>query len=151
MSSNEHWAETFDTAAQDHLADERVLAAVQVTRTGGWAAMGAGQVSGLAGMVMGRRNKQRAGGLPQLFMLAVTEDRVYALGLKKIGARTPKCVTELARWDRAGLTVTSEPVFMGTKLVLDAPADGERIAIQGPEGELTDRVLRALAATPVAS
>ncbi len=46
------------------------------------------------------------------------------------------------RIPREGLRVQSEPVFMGTKIVLMRGED--TIGVQGAEGELTNRVLRAL-------
>ncbi len=139
------WASKYDKAAMEFLSGEHVLAATACSRTGGWASMGAGQLSPLIGSIMNRRNKKAAGSLPQMFLLAVTDADVVALKLPASSmGTTPRAVKELLRVPRAGLSVTSEPVFMGTKIVLTRGQD--TIAVQGPEGELTDRVLRALEA-----
>ncbi len=126
-----------------------MLAAVQVGRTGGWTSMGLDAVSGLAGIASRMASKRRAAGLPQLFLLAVTEERIYALALPKMSSgRAPRAVRELARWERAAVTVAAAPVMLGTKIVIESPAEGERVECQGPDGELSDRVLRALSAVP---
>jgi hypothetical protein len=139
------WASKYDRAAMDFLAGEHVLCATSCTRTGGWQSMGVGAVSPLLGSVLNRRSKSAAGKLPQMFLLAVTDTDVVALKLPTSSlGRTPRATKELLRIPREGLSVTSEPVFMGTKMVLTRGED--TIAIQGAEGELTDRVLRALEA-----
>jgi hypothetical protein len=142
------WAPKYDKAAQDFLgADEQVLAAVQVARGGGWTALGLAQVSGLGAMAAMMRGKKRAGGLPQQFLLAVTDERVYALALPKMSSGLkPRAVKELARWERADVRVTGRGMAIGTEIVIESPAEGERAECQGPGGELSDRFVRAAAA-----
>ena len=41
-------------------------------------------------------------------------------------------------------------VLGGTKLVIDAPNEGEHVEVQGPSGVLTERVAQALGAVAVA-
>ncbi len=145
------WAAKYDRAAQDFLGDEPVLACVQVARTGGWQALALSQVSGGAGLWALLRGKKKAGGLPQMFLVAVTEERIYALALPKSSTGLkPRAVRELARWDRDGVEVSGEPVFGGTKIVIASPSEDERVECQGPSGELTDRVLAAAGALAVA-
>ena len=147
MFSNDGWARKYDTAATQFL-DEPVLAAVQMTRTGGYAAMGASAISGGAAMALLFRGKKKAGGLPQLFIVAVTDERVYALAMR--GSFNPRATKVLAEWEREAIEVSTEEVFNGTKLVIRA-GDGEQIEVQGPPGELTDRVVRALEPVAVAA
>ena len=152
MQQGSGWADKYDRAAQDFLGDETVLAAVQVSRTGGWTALGLGAVSGLGAMAALMRGKQKAGGLPQMFVLAVTPERIYALGLPKVSSGLkPRVTRELARWERDEVVVSGEPVLMGTKIVIDSPSEGERVECQGPQGDLTDRVLRAMSRAEVAA
>jgi hypothetical protein len=148
MIDNDKWAERYDTAAQDFLGEERVLAAVQMTRTGGYAAMAAGAFSGLGAIALFLRGKKKAGGLPQMFLLAVTEERIYALGTR--GSFNMRATKELARWERDAVAISSEGVFNGTKVVI-TEADGDVVEVQGPPGELTDRVLAALGRVAVAA
>lgn len=142
------WAAKYDRAAQEFLGEEeRVLAAVQVGRTGGFGTLALGAVSGAAALFSMMRSKQRAGGLPQMWLLAVTERRVYALALPKAGSgMKPRAVKELARWERDAVTVAGEPVAMGVKFTICSPGEDERVECQGPQGELSERVLAALAA-----
>lgn len=139
------WASKYDRAAQEFLTGETVIAATHCTRTGGWGAMGAGAVVPILGSIMRHRAKQAAGRLPQQFLLAVTDRDVVMLKLPTSSLGTkPRAVKELLRIPREGLSVASEGVFMGTKITLARGED--TIAVQGAEGELTDRVLRALEA-----
>jgi hypothetical protein len=152
MFDDRSWAPRYDDAAQRLLADERVLAAVQVGRTGGWATMALGAVSGGAALMSMSRAKKRGGGLPQMWLLAVTEEHVHALALPKMSSGLrPRAVRELARWSRDEIVVETEPVTLGTKLTLTVAATGERVECQGPEGELTDRVARLLTGSRLAT
>lgn len=149
MFGSDGWAEKYDRAAQEFLGDERVLAAVQVGRTGGFATLALGAVSGAAGLFSMMRAKQKAGGLPQMWLLAVTERRIYALALPKSSSGLkPRAVAELARWERGAVTVDVEPVAMGVTFTIHSPGEEERVACQGPAGALSDRVAAALATTP---
>jgi hypothetical protein len=144
------WAAKYDAAATDFLG-EPVVAACQFTRTGGWAQVGLAQVSGLGSMVAGMQGKKKAGGLPQTFLLAVTPQRLYALGLPRSSSGLKVRVTkELGRWDLCDITATTSGVLGGTKITIDAPAEGEHVEVQGPAGALTDRVAQALGAVAVA-
>src|SRR5687768_10360737 len=111
---NGKWASKYDNAAQGFLGDdERVLAAVQVARGGGWTMLAASQVSGALGIAALLRGKKRAGGLPPQFLLAVTAERIYALALPKMSSGLkPRAVKELARWDRAEARVSTKPLAM---------------------------------------
>jgi hypothetical protein len=146
---HDKWAAKYDAAAADFLGGEPVVAACQFTRTGGFAAVGLAQVSGLAEMAMSMKNKKKAAGLPQRFMLAVTPQRLYALVMPRSSAKV-KITKELGRWELADITASTQGVMGGTKLIIDAPAEGEHVEVQGPSGLLTERVAQALGAVAVA-
>ncbi len=146
--NTDKWASKYDKAAQDFLgADERVVAAVQVARGGGWTALGLGQISGLGAIAAMMRGKKRAGGLPQQFLLAATERRVYALGLPTMssGLRV-RAVKELARWERGDVRVSSRDLPIGSEIVIESPAEGERVECQCTVGALSERFVRAAVA-----
>lgn len=150
MFASNGWAEKYDAAAQAFLGDdERVLAAVQVGRTGGFATLALSAVSGAAGLFSMMRAKQRGGGLPQMWLLAVTERRIYALALPKSSSGLkPRVVGELARWERDAVTVDVAPAAMGVTFTIHSPGEQERVACQGPAGALGDRVAAVLATAP---
>ena len=141
MFSKDSYIEKYDAAAQQALGDERVLAAVQCGRASGMRTLLLSQVSGLGAILSMADQKKKAAGLPQLFFLAVTEDRLVVLKAKS--SVSPKAGKELMSFPREAVTATSSPVALGTKIVLEAE-DGTRIEAQGPGGELSDRVVRLL-------
>jgi hypothetical protein len=142
---NSKWASKYDSAAQEFLGDgERVIAAVQVARGGGWTALGLGQVSGILGIAAWMKGKKKAAGLPQQFLLAATEERIYALALPKMSSGLkPRAVRELARWERSAVTVSSKPLPINVEIVIESAREGERVECQGPRGELSERFVRA--------
>ncbi len=139
------WATKYDSAAQEFLGDgERVLAAVQVARGGGWTMLAASQVSGLGAIWAMMRGKKKAGGLPQQFLLAATDGHVVALALPKMSSGLkPRAVKELARWERSAVKVTSRPLPVNCEIVIETAGGAERIECQGPRGELSERFVRA--------
>jgi hypothetical protein len=71
------------------------------------------------------RGKQKAGGLPGSFLLAVTPDAVHAFKYKqkRDGVDVKE---EVAAWDRAGMKVSTSPMKTTTRVTLET-ADGEQI------------------------
>jgi hypothetical protein len=109
------------------------------------AGLGGGLAFGLIGRLFVRSaekagNKQRAGGLPSSFILAVTPTtvRVYESGVKiDIGA-------EVASWDRAGLQVLNvDRGGMKTTVKLRL-ANGDELAISAGTHEYTDGFVELL-------
>ena len=147
MFSTDSYAAKYDAAAQRALGDEPVVAAVQVGRTGGGTMMAMSAVSGIGVIAAMLNGKQKAGGLPQLFYVAVTDERVVALGSGR--GVTPKATKVLRSWPRDAVSATSKPSMGGTKITLETP-DG-RIECQGPQGALSGRVVSALAPEAVAA
>ncbi len=144
MGDEQTWAKKWDQAAADFLGVP-VHACAQGTRTKGWSSLALGQLSGAAGMVQSMRGKKQAGGLPQIFFVAATADKLYVLGIPKLGwnYKNPRMTKELAVWDLDDITLATEPVFNGIKLSIDAPAEGEHVELQLPNGWIGERVVQA--------
>ncbi len=76
----------------------------------------ANKFAGSAGGWMGRAlskqvHKQRAGGLPETFILAVTDDEVVAIAYRMKGMKQQRVLGEVAaRWPRAGLRASGQTV-----------------------------------------
>lgn len=151
MIDQQAYAEKAHAAAQDFLGDEPVLAAMHCSRGGGWGALAASQVSPLVGTLMSRKDKQRAGGLPQMFLVALTPTHLVALKLPmmNLNAGKVRVVKEIARWNRSGLRISTEEVFHGTQLLVE-PADGPPVVIKGPPGEITSNLVGLATRTDVA-
>lgn len=147
IGDEQTWAQRWDAAAAQFLHTD-VSACAQGTRTRGWSSMALGQLSGAAGLVQHMRAKKKAGGLPQMFLVAVTRDRLHVLAMPKLNWKVtePRATKELASWDLDAIRVSSEPVFNAIKLIIEAPAAGERVEIQVPEGFTGERVVQALGA-----
>jgi hypothetical protein len=144
LGDEQTWAKKWDQAAADFLGVP-VYACAQGTRTRGWSSMALSHISPAAGMVQMMRGKKKAAGLPQLFLVAATADKLYVLGLPKANMNPTKVKAkkELAVWDLADITVTTEPVFQGVKMIIDAPAEGEHVEVTVPEGFLGERLVAA--------
>ncbi|WP_320671015.1 hypothetical protein [Patulibacter defluvii] len=151
MGDEQTWAERWDRAAADFLG-RPVTACAQGTRTMGWSSLALGQLSGAAGMVQAYRGKRRAAGLPQIFLVAVTDETLHVLAMPKMNwnVKAPKAVKELAVWRLSEIALATEPVFHGIKLTIDAPAEGEHVQIQLPDGRLGERVVAAARAAVAA-
>jgi len=147
MGDEQTWAKKWDQAAADVLG-QPVAACAQGTRTLGWSSMALGQLSGAAGMVQMFRGKKKAAGLPQMFLVAVTADKLHVLAMPKMNwnVKNPRATKELAVWNLADITLATETVFNGIKLVIDAPAENEHVELQLPNGFVGERVVEAAGA-----
>jgi hypothetical protein len=113
------------------------------------AGLGGGLAFGMVGRLLARKvesagNKQRAGGLPSSFILAVTPTtvRVYESSLSR--SRVEEIGTEVAAWDRARLQVVSVGRGgMKTTVTLRLP-DGDEVACSAGTHEYTDRFVELL-------
>jgi hypothetical protein len=142
LGDEKTWAQKWDQAAADFLG-EPVYACAQGTRTRGWSSMGLGYISPAAGMVQMMRGKKKALGLPQLFLVAATADKLYVLAMPKanFNYKKVKATKELAVWNLDDITVETESAFNAIKLSIDAPAEGEHVEVQIPEGFLGERLV----------
>jgi hypothetical protein len=116
----------FNEGVQAHL-DEDVLAAGTFRQTGSGTKYGVSkmQLGALAYGAAAMRGKQKAGGLPGSFVLAVTPSGLHAFKYKA-GRKGIDVKEKVASWDRAGLKVSAEPMKMTTRVTLEW-ADGEKI------------------------
>jgi hypothetical protein len=73
--------------------------------------------------------KQKAGGLPDKVMLAVTPNRVYAFKLS-VG-RSYKLGDEVAVWERPALRISAAPASGMTALTIESPAEGGKATLVG--------------------
>ena len=116
----------FHEAVQAHL-DEDVIAVGTFRQTGSGTKYGISklQVGALAYGAAAMRGKQKAGGLPGSFLLAVTPKGLHAFKykMKRNGVDVKE---EVAAWDRAGLKVSTEPMKTTTRVTLETP-DGDKI------------------------
>jgi hypothetical protein len=144
LGDEKTWAQKWDQAAADFLG-EPVYACAQGPRTRGWSSMALSHISPAAGMVQMMRGKKKAAGLPQLFLVAATADKLYILGVPKANMNPTKVKAkkELAVWNLTDITVETESAFNAIKLIIDAPAEGEHVEVQIPEGFLGERVVAA--------
>ena len=116
----------FNEAVSAHL-DEDVLAVGHFKATGSGTKYGISklQVGALAYGAAAMRGKQKAGGLPGSFLLAVTPTKLHAFKYKQ--KRTSiEVKEEVASWDRAGLKVQADKKKTTTRVTLEWP-DGETI------------------------
>jgi hypothetical protein len=112
------------------------------------AGLGGGLALGMVGRLLVRKaesagNKQRAGGLPSSFILAVTPTtvRVYE---SRVGRAGEDIGAEVAAWDRAGLQLIGvDRGGMKTTVKLRLP-DGDEVACSAGTHEYTDRFVELL-------
>jgi hypothetical protein len=144
------WIEQNRGAVQEHL-DAPVLAYAACFRTNSYGAMAVSKAaSPLAGILMNLAGKRKAGGLPQNFIVAVTEDTVHAFKYKPRGW-TLKLGDEVAVWQRAGLRVTAQDTALTMRVTLEAPAEGETIVFDTGKAMVGNDLVRALSGAPVAA
>jgi hypothetical protein len=122
----EEWRGRYRSSVEPHV-DGEVLAVGAFRPTGAGTKMGISklQLGALAYSAAHKIGKNRAGGLPGQFVLAVTPDKLYAFKYKP-GRSGIKIKDQAASWDRAGLKVDTDRRQTTTRLTLEWP-DGEKI------------------------
>jgi hypothetical protein len=109
------------------MLDEEVLAVgtFRTTGSGTKFAISKTQAGALAYGAAHLLGKQKAGGLPGQFLLAVTPSGLHAFKYK-MKRSGPEAKEEVAAWDRTGLTAGTERMSTTTRVTLEW-ADGEAI------------------------
>jgi hypothetical protein len=119
----------FKEAVEPLLGDE-VLAVGTFRTTGSATKYGISklQLGALTYGAAALRGKQRAGGLPGQFLLAVTPTKLHAFKykMKRNGVEAKE---EVAAWERSGLEVSTERLPATTRVKLAWPADSDEIVI----------------------
>ncbi len=139
----------FRDAVQPQI-DEPVIAACTFARQGMMAKKLAGHFGLLPHLLAGKHSEMRAGGLPQHFIIAVTEERVYAIETKVGPRRGPvgEIGGEVARWERSGLRVSSKPDAttggLGLNVTIESPAEGETVHCTVGRHPLSEDFVRLL-------
>jgi hypothetical protein len=154
------------TSQVEGLCDGEQVEAVGMFRQGGAAGSVTAGRAGLAfGGVGGRMlarsasslvRKQRAGGLPQRVLLAVTPTKLYAFDYsfeisRKRSDREAGGPVEAAAWDRAALECSAGRSGTMTTLTIASPAEGEKATLVGgtsADDVWSQDVMKTLGAAP---
>lgn len=116
-------------AVAGHTNGEEIVAAGAFRRGGATQSFAASKAGGglvYAAVALGR--KKKAGGLPDKVLLAVTPDNLYAFKLKT-GRKGYTAEKEVARWQRAGLRISSSQKMGLTSITIESPAEGEKVSL----------------------
>lgn len=142
----EEWRGKFRESVGPHL-NEDVLA------VGTFRTTGAGTKYGISKLQLGAfaygaahlKGKQKAGGLPGQFLLAVTPTKVHAFKYKQ-KRNGIEVKEEVAEWDRAGLVVGTERLKTTTRVTLEWPSEEKIVCDQDGMGDnpWADDVVREL-------
>jgi hypothetical protein len=131
-------------AAQAQIT-EPVIDAALFSRPSSYGASQVAAHSGpIVGMLLRKSRKLRAGGLPEHFVLAVTDDEVIALErrMTATGGSTGKPGGEVARWKRSDVGVSWK--LTGYLLKTTLVAEGEVYQCQAVNHPLHEAFLRLL-------
>jgi hypothetical protein len=131
-------------AAQAQIT-EPVIDACLFTRPTSYAGNAVASHSGpIVGVLLRKSREIRAGGLPQHFLLAVTDSEVVALErvMKARGGPIGAPGSEVARWKRSDVGVTWEPA--GYLLKVTIVVAGEVYKCSVTKHDLTESFLRLL-------
>lgn len=135
MKMSDDYVHTFRTmltdAVRDRVNGEQLLAAGAMRRggaSGQFAASKAG--GGIAYAAVALARKKKAGGLPQQVLLALTPERLYVFKLKlKGGGKSYEAKEEVARWERAGLRISTQVKMGLTNLIIESPGEDEKATL----------------------
>src|SRR5262249_22704892 len=134
-------------AAQEQIS-EPVVDACLFTRPASYSANAITAHTGpLAGMLLRKSRQIRAGGLPEHFILAVTDDDVIALRrtMKARGGPMGQPGEEVARWPRNAIVVSSREAGYLLKVTIESPSENEKVECQVTNSALTKSFLELLA------
>ena len=110
MPNYDKYREKYLMALEPHVEGE-VRAVGVFSRSGSMGAMALSYASPLAAMIKRKVDKNKAGGLPQNFIIGVTDERVYLFAYKPRGTGI-KVKEPLVVWNRSDVKMT--PVKAGT-------------------------------------
>jgi hypothetical protein len=125
-------------SALDELADitarvaahlsEPLIAACPFARRGQMTQKFAGKFGGTIAYLGARQHaKMKAGGLPEHFYLAVTDDHVHAIAYRLGMTGKETLGEEVAVWRREDFRVEARPSRLWIDVTLRSPGEGERV------------------------
>jgi hypothetical protein len=118
-------------------------------RTGSYGSMALSKATPLGGLIMNMVGKKKAGGLPQNFIVAVTDAKVQAFKYRPRGWSL-KLGDEVAEWDRDTIVASAEETQKTKRVTLVSPGEDEKIVFDMPKGAISDDLIRALGAAVAA-
>ena len=123
----EEFRTKFREAVMPHV-DEEILAVGTFRTTGSGTKFAVSKLQAGAAVygAVSKLGRARAGGLPNTFLLVVTPTKVRAFKYKLKG-RGVEAKQEVAAWDRAGLTVKTDPMQTTTRVTLEWPESGDKL------------------------
>ena len=147
----EEFRTKFREAVMPHV-DEEILAVGTFRTTGSGTKFAVSKLQAGAAVygAVSKLGRARAGGLPHTFLLAVTPTKVRAFKYKLKG-RGVEARQEVASWDRAGLTVKTDPLQTTTRVTLEWPESGDKLVCDQDgmgDNPWADDVIRVLESGP---
>ena len=147
----EEFRTKFREAVMPHV-DEEILAVGTFRTTGSGTKFAVSKLQAGAAVygAVSKLGRARAGGLPNTFLLVVTPTKVRAFKYKLKG-RGVDAKQEVASWDRAGLTVKTDPMQTTTRVTLEWPESGDKLVCDKDgmgDNPWADDVVRVLEAGP---
>jgi len=134
-------------AAQEQLPETVVDACLFSRPSSYGASKAASQLGFIAYKLLKKTQEIQAGGLPEHFMLAVTENEVVALRrtMKARGPQTGVPGEEVARWKRSNLEVSWRVAGYLYNVTIESPSEGEKVQCCLVKSPLTESFLQLLA------
>ena len=147
----EEFRTKFREAVMPHV-DEDILAVGTFRTTGSGTKFAVSKLQAGAAVygAVSKLGRARAGGLPNTFLLVVTPTKLRAFKYKLKG-RGVQAREEVATWDRAGLTVKTDPMQTTTRVTLEWPDSGEKLVCDKDgmgDNPWADDVVRVLETGP---
>ena len=147
----EEFRTKFREAVMPHV-DEDILAVGTFRTTGSGTKFAVSKLQAGAAVygAASKLGRARAGGLPNTFLLVVTPTKLRAFKYKLKG-RGVQAREEVATWDRAGLTVKTDPMQTTTRVTLEWPDSGEKLVCDKDgmgDNPWADDVVRVLETGP---
>ena len=107
---------------------EPLISACPFSRRGQMTQKFAGKFVGAVGYLAAKQQaKRQAGGLPEHFYLAVTDEHVRAIGYRLGMTGKETLGEEVAVWSREDLEVEAHPGGLWIDVTLASPGEGERV------------------------
>jgi len=147
----EEFRTKFREAVMPHV-DEDILAVGTFRTTGSGTKFAVSKLQAGAAVygAVSKLGRARAGGLPNTFLLVVTPTKLRAFKYKLKG-RGVQAREEVATWDRAGLTVKTDPMQTTTRVTLEWRDSGEKLVCDKDgmgDNPWADDVVRVLETGP---